>query len=190
MPDIDPYAAFRSGPSDNLLTVLRLLAEQFQDIEQQIEDATKDLETKQSLLKDLVEKTIPNAADGIHGKLDLKDGRYLELGEKIRASIAGEKKMPALEWLDANGYGNLIKRTVVVQFNKDQTELFKKFMKKIEELEAEEFVRLPVERSFDVHWATFESWVREKLKAGVDLPREKFGIYEQKITKISGEKSE
>jgi hypothetical protein len=36
----------------------------------------------------------------------------------------------------------------------------------------------------DVHWQTLVAWVREQLGEGVDLPRDTFGIFRQRVAKI------
>jgi hypothetical protein len=179
----DPYGDFQDDdvPS-NLMTVLIQLADEQEAAEAEVARIEAELETAKDQLKEITENRLPNAAEGISGKLKLTDGRTIEIGEKIRASIAGDKRVPAIKWLDDNDYGHIVKRQVIFEFAKDD-KTHDKFM------EAVKASGLPLNMrpNYSVHHATLEAFVREKLGEGVELPKDTFGIYRQRFSKIKGE---
>ena len=179
----DAYAEFRDEPGENFKTVLRTLADEFLEAEQLVAQKEKELEEANALRKDLAEIRIPQATEGMDGKFDLGDGRELILKEQIRASIAGEKRFPAIRWLDENDYGHIVKRQIIIEFGKDEHERAEKFLEKVRELE-KEFGTLVIKTNHSVHPQTLISWVNEQLKEGVNLPVDVFGIFRQRTAKV------
>lgn len=164
----------------NLMNVMMQLADQQQEWEQKIERLNEELEKAKDNYREVTENQIPNALDGLEGKFALTDGRSIEVGQKIRASIAGEKKIPAIAWLDANGYGHIVKRVIAVEFKRDRQEEFDKFLDYLNKYPHPVNVKL----DYSVHHMTLEAWVREMLGEGVDLPGDVFGIYRQRFSKV------
>jgi len=181
----DPYAKYRDDElPTNLMQVLTQLADEFQEAESAVEEAEKEYERRKDILKDYVENKIPTAAEGLEGKFKLTDGRTLEIKEDIRASIAGEKKVPAIKWLDDHDYGHIVKRQVVIEFGKDSEDEVKALLSTLGQHQAQTGERLNIKDKFDVHHMTLTSWVKERLSEGEDLPKETFGIYHQKTAKV------
>ena len=181
----DPYADFREDdvPS-NMLTVLRQLADELVQAQQHVEDIERELEVAKDELSEITDKRIPNATDGMDGELDLKDGRTLVVKEEIRSSIAGEKKGPAIKWLDEHDYGHIVKRQLVFEFGKDSDKDVSRFKDAIEEFMKATGMRLVVKENYSVHHATLNSWVKEQLNDGVDLPKDVIGIFRQRTAKV------
>lgn len=179
----DEYAAFRDEPSSNLTTVLRQLADEYLEKEAEVIKVEAELEMAKSELKDIAEVRIPAATDGMDGKFNLGDGRELQVKEEIRSSIAGEKRGPAINWLDEHDYGHIVKRQVIVEFAKGETERTNNFLKAVRELE-KDLGTLVVKTNFTVHHATLNSWVKEQLSEGIDLPVDVFGIFRQRTAKV------
>lgn len=179
----DEYAGFRDEPGANFKAVLRSLADEYLEAEAEVTRAEEALEKAKANKKDISEIRIPQATEGMDGKFDLGDGRELQLKEEIRASIAGEKKDPAIRWLDENDYGHIVKRQVIIEFAKGDTERCDQFLKAVKSLESE-LGTLVVKTNFSVHNATLVSWVKEQLGEGVDLPVDVFGIFRQRTAKV------
>ena len=178
----DEYAAFRQpDKNDNLNGVLRSLADELMAAEAEITRITAELEVANNIKKDLVEKRIPDVTDGLEGKFNLGDGREMTIKEEIRSSIAGEKRVPAIQWLDENGYGHIVKREIIFEFPKGEEERCKKFIEAIESLDLGPLV---MKSNYTVHHATLNSWVKEQLGEGVELPKETFGIFRQRVAKL------
>lgn len=179
----DEYGAFRSQPGDNFKAALRSLADELLQKEAEIQKLESELEIVKAQKRNLTEKVIPEITEGMDGKFDLGDGRELILKEEIRSSIAGEKREPAISWLDEHDYGHIVKRQVIVEFAKGDTERCEAFLKAVRSLE-KDLGSLIVKTNFTVHHSTLNSWVKERLAEGVDLPTDIFGIYRQRVAKV------
>jgi len=183
MSDFD-YSDFTSDEppaiGDNLMKSIVSLADQADHAEREVARIEKLLDEAKTNVRRLLETEIPGLMDGMEGTLKLPDGREVSVNEHIRASIAGEKKYPAIKWLNENGHGAIIKRKFVIEFSKDQEEEAESFA---EELAARD-KPLNMKREYSVHPQTLQAFVREQLGEGVALPAETFGIYRQRIAKI------
>lgn len=178
----DDYADFRSPEKgDNLTSVLRGLADLYVEAEAEVKRIEQELIEANNYLKTIAENLIPQATDGMEGKFNLGDGRELTIKEEIRSSIAGEKRVPAIKWLDDNEYGHIVKRELIFEFPKGEHERSKKFIELVGQLDLGPLV---MKENYTVHHATLNSWVKERLKDGVELPKETFGIYHQKTAKV------
>jgi len=177
----DDYAAFRDDrPSDNLNAVLRSLADEYLAAEAKVALIVVELELANAELKDIAETRIPQATDGMEGKFNLGDGREMIVKEEIRSSIAGEKREPAIKWLDDNNYGHIVKRELVFEFPKGDEARTKAFIEAVGKLE----MKLVMKSNYSVHHATLNSWVKERLGDGVELPKDTFGIFRQRTAKV------
>lgn len=170
----------RRGIGDNLMKQLEALADRQESLESEVEQLEELLEKKKNELKIIADQEFPSLLSGLTGSLRLSDGRTVELNEKIRASIAGSKAGPACEWLDEHGHGELVKREFVIKFNRDDEAWAKKFQRDLDKRKKP--LAYNVKRT--VHPQTLQAWVKEQLQAGVDLPRETFGVYVQKTAKV------
>lgn len=177
----DPYAAFKEeGIPGNLMTVLSQLADELIMAEQIAEEKAEELRLAQERVNEIKNNRIPDAAEGLKGKFKLDDGRELEIAETIRASIAGDKRIPAIQWLDDNEYGHIVKRELVFSFDRKDMDRFMKF----KELVKQTGVPVNMKENFTVHPQTLMAFVREKLGEGVNLPKDTFGIFRQREAKV------
>ena len=177
------YSADTAKPliGDNLKKSLINSADQLEQLEAEIAELQSKIDTKTAALKVLTDTTIPGLMDGMTGALALDDGRVLEVTEKIRASIAGEKAGPAVKWLDEHDHSSIVKRQFVIEFNRDDEAWAKKFEADLRKRKKP----LNVVRKHTVHPQTLEAFVREQFALGVELPKETFGIYRQRIAKVT-----
>lgn len=181
----DPYADFRddSVPT-NLDTVLVQLSDELVAAQEYEAQCERELEKATEAVRDIAEKRIPAATDGLEGKFNLSDGRTLEVKETIRASIAGEKRVPAIQWMDEHDYGHIVKRQLVIELGKGDDEKAKSILKKLQEWGDENCDTVVVKQAYSVHPQTLVAWVKEMLGEGVDLPTETFGIFRQRTAKV------
>ena len=178
----DDYAAFRDeGQNSNLSAVLVSLADELIAAEEEVARIEVMLEEAKLKVKDIAEFRIPQATDGMEGKFNLGDGRELQIKEEIRSSIAGDKRVPAIQWLDDHGYGHIVKREVSFEFPKGDEERCKAFIDSISKLELGPLV---MKSNYTVHHATLNSWVKERLGDGDQLPNDVFGIFRQRTAKV------
>lgn len=182
MAESDPYADFKSGENSNLKTVLRSLAEELLAAQAEVARIELELETANGVVKDIVENRIPNVAEGLEGEFDIGEGRKLIIKEEIRASVAGEKLIPAVAWLDEHDYGGIVKRELTFSFGKDDHEKVKKFKEAVAPILRQQGLVLREKNA--IHPATLLSWVKEQLGEGIELPKEIFGIFRQRKAKV------
>lgn len=185
MTEPDPYADFRDDEiPTNLMTVLVQLSDELVEAEKLVALKEEELDKAKQAFTEIEQFKIPNAAEGLQGKFKLPDGRELIIKEEIHASIAGEKRVPAINWLDQNDYGHIVKRQIVIEFGKDSDEEVKSFLKALGDYERITERPLNFKETFTVHPQTLMAFVREKFKEGVDLPKQTFGIFHQKKAKV------
>lgn len=177
----DPYAEFREASTgDNLNGLLRSLVDDLLSAQREVAEIEQSLTVAKNKLRDIAENRIPTATDGMEGEFKIDDRTTLSVKEEIRASIAGDKRDPAIQWLDKNEYGHIVKRQVIVEFPRGSN--VEEFLKKLDGLISGQ--PASVKTNFTVHPATLVSWVKEQLKEGVDLPSETFGIFRQRVAKV------
>ncbi len=179
--DDDPYGDFKENDG-NLTIVLRTLADELQAAEENVKRIEEELEVANNLRRDIAEFRIPAATDGLDGKFELGDGRTLTIKEEIRASIAGDKKVPAIQWMDSHGFGHIVKRQMTFEFGKDDLERAEAFKEILKPIMAQ--MKLVLKENHQVHPATLVAWVKERLSEGDDLPVDIFGIFRQRTAKV------
>lgn len=130
-------------------------------------------------LKQISEVDIPTLMDSIGmAQFTLRTGVVISVEEVIRASIPKAQSLAAFAWLRANNSEALIKREVSVSFGKGENDAAEKLLT---ELSSQ---GLPVENNESVHASTLSAWVREKLKNGIEIPIELFGVFRQRVSKV------
>ena len=180
----DPYSDFKQENLGNLQNVLNQLAKELKEAEKAVEQKEKELAEAKEFFRDLSEKRVPEAADGVTGQIKLESGEVLEIKEHIRASIAGAKRIPAIKWLDENGFGNIVKRKIIIELGKDddrRAKLILQSLKEIMDVTGEKFV---IKQDYSVHPQTLVAWVKEMMAEGIEIPVEVFGIFRQTIAKV------
>lgn len=180
MHDYSEYEEDR-GLGDNFTKTLISLADEAERAEEEVERLTNLLDIAKTNYRRVVEQEIPQIVDGLNSTLNLPDGRKITIKEQVRCSIAGERKYPALQWLNSNGHGNLIKRRFIIEFGKDQEQWADEFEQKLTNYERP----LNVKREANVHPQTLQAFVRERLREGDNVPIETFGVFRQRTAKIA-----
>lgn len=180
----DPYSSFKEdvGPNSNMTVVLNQLADELIAAQREVARIQEELTTANNVVKDITENRIPSVAEGLEGKFDLGNDRVLEIKEDIRASVAGDRLVPAVQWLDENNYSSIVKRTLVFEFGKDDDEKVKKFKESVAPIIKEQ--KLVMKEKTAIHPQTLLAWVKERLKEGDKIPSETFGIFRQRTAKV------
>lgn len=180
--DLAAYAEYvtpaASGPVD--LSQLQDLAEQQAEAEAEVARIEAQLNAAREKLKDLAERKVPELMDQIGiEEFRTRTGLKIKIDETIRASIPKARTAEAYAWLIANNHEALIKRSVVVEFGKGESD------------KASELASYLTKQGYapdneaKVHAQTLSAWVREKLKAGNEVPLDLFGVFRQRVSKIS-----
>lgn len=106
------------------------------------------------------------------------EGASIKVADSVHAHITEEKKNDALDWLDGNGFGGMVKRRVVVGFGKDAED---KARTLAETLDNDGYA---VKTEREVHAATLKAWVRRRLEEGEELPMDLFGVHVRRVAKV------
>lgn len=180
----DAYGEFRedTGPGSNINAVLNQLADELLEAQAEVERIEQELTTAKNIVKDITEKRIPAVTDGLEGKFNLGNDRILEIKEDIRASVAGEKLNPAVDWLTEHKYDAIVKRTLVFEFGKNDNKKVEKFKEVMASIIKD--LGLVMKEKNAIHPQTLLAWVKERLKEGDEIPAETFGIFRQKTAKV------
>ena len=170
-------------PGGNLMSRIEGLAQEQLDAQARVEALEAQLAEAKVALNVVKEYKLPNLLEEAElgkSKVVTPGGIVINLKEVIRGSIPKGKEEPAHEWLEENGNGNLIKRVVTIDFNKDQEAWARKFMADCKKRKKP--LNLKLVRS--VHASTLRSFIKGALADGVAIPMDVFGVYRQRFTDV------
>ena len=165
---------------DDVLGKISALAEQMVEKDREIAKAELALKKLKQLREDIAESELPELMMSVGiTELKTRNGLPLKLEKKLFTNIAKDRKPRAIAWLDAHGHGGMVKRNVVVGFNKCEEEKVKRLLKLIGKGWPNHKVEL------DVNAATVKALVARLLKAGEEVDKEIFGVHTKDIVKVS-----
>lgn len=143
------------------------------ELQGQIETSEDYLSQLKGEFRKLAEETMPEAMQQLGlNSLELRDGTKISIQEVVSASITEENRTAAHEWLRANGYGDIIKNQVVVEFGAGEDA--------VAELTANELTDKGlglVSKNEKVHPQTLKAFVKERLKSGETVPADIFKLF-------------
>jgi hypothetical protein len=90
------------------------------------------------------------------------------------------RQQQCFDWLRGNNAGDLIKSNVEVQFSKGEDEACNEFTKELRER------NLFYRRAVGVHHGRLNSFIKEQLADGKDVPHDLFKIYVGRKAKLTG----
>ncbi len=180
MADNTNYGDFIDAPTASGFDELDKLVNKQREYEEEVKRLEDEFRAAKAKLANVSERLLPDLMDemGLE-EFKTKSGFKIKINKKLRVSIAGDKKMPALQWLREHEYGDVIKQTVSIPFTVNEAE---EATKLVEELKGR--FRM-VGKDQKVESATLTALITKLLKQGVDVPLATFGAYEQRTTKIS-----
>jgi len=142
------------------------LARRQVDLENLIEELEQALSAQKEDLRALTEEDLPNAmAEANLTEFTLDTGEKIQIKHDFDVGIPAERKPEALDWLDAKGYGGLIKTVVAVPFGKGDLSRAQELALKLLKAKYEGVVL-----NRDVHWQTLKAWVVESARATPPRP--------------------
>ncbi len=185
------------APASNSLGAVSDLAQTMFDTEKEIESLEKLLKEKKQNLTKLAEQDLPDLMQELNMKdFTLNNGAKVEIQDIASGSIpsataimrAKPEDRPELElrqqqcfdWLRGNNAGDLIKSNVEVQFSKGEDEACNDFTKELRER------NLFYRRAVGVHHGRLNSFIKEQLAEGKDVPHDLFKIYVGRKAKLTG----
>lgn len=170
--DLEDIAMQLSSVDNNDLKQVAALVRQQLLLERRVEDLTADLKRAQLDLANISGDVLP-AALAEHGLTELKmaDGSKVTVATVISANISKDRLSGAHGWLRDNGFGDLIKNTVSVNFGKGEDD---KAGDLIRELEDDGY---SVDQKEAVHPSTLKAFCKEQIEKGSEIPTDLFGIF-------------
>jgi nitrogen regulatory protein PII-like uncharacterized protein len=183
MLEIDMLADSQALPSDDGLSKISVLAEEYTELDEEIKDA----ETRLKLLKErarvITEIQLPNAMAEVGvAKFTLTDGSEVSVKPFYSAKITDEKREECFTWLQDNGHEALIKDEIVLTFNRGEHEEAEEFRAQLDQQ------GLDYSGKMGVHSSTLTAFVKEQVESGAEFPLELFNVYIGQIAKIKRSK--
>lgn len=173
------YSEFDETASEDKLDKLTRLAQLAADQGAEVARLTAELEGASNAYRRTVEVDLPSAMEEANMATFTTDtGLEISVKERVHAHIAKERYPQAVKWLDENGHAALVKRTVIVAFNRDQAEAAQELVMR------ERASGLDAKQEFKVEPSTLKKFVREKLEKGEEVPVELFGVHRFKVAEL------
>lgn len=142
------------------------------DLQRECDELEQQLKNKRQKLNKHLFEVIPNAlAERNLTSLKLVDGSEVDIQSYYTAKIPKESEQQAYKWLRDNGFGDLIKNEVVVQFGRDEDGRANNFVKSLVSDGYE-----PTQKTH-VHPQTLRGFIREQMESGKNLPLDILGGY-------------
>jgi hypothetical protein len=149
---------------DKLLQVSQMVREmlEYDDLEKDYTERAKQAGKRKRYYS---EKAIPEAlsALGLSG-VTLDDGRKVEVKPEIYVDLTEENRPAAFQWMEKQGFGDLIKTQVACVFGRGERE----HAQAVADLLSA--AGYQAESKDTVHYQTLRAWAKDLLTQGVLLP--------------------
>ena len=149
------------------------------DLQEQARRIEENLKSKNDEIRVLSEQEIPNLMQeaGV-SEFKLADGSSVSIKPFYAAKIPVSKTDQAFQWLTGNGYGDLIKNTVSLNFGKSEDNIANSL---VEDLKSKGH---NVSQKKKVEPQTLKAFVKEAIQNGQNVPMDLFGVYISNKTTI------
>lgn len=179
----NPYAGEEEQASPEKMALLSRLCDRLEQEEKAVETAEAELKKAQERVRKLREHDIPDLMRSVGlKKLSTESGLDVSLREAVRATWPkdAERRTEAMEWLEQNGHGGLVKRQFIITFGRDEEAWAKKFEDDLRKRKRE----LNLERKEAVHPSTLCAFIREQLAEGAKVPMRAFSAFVQTFAEV------
>ncbi len=168
--DDDTYLADAEetlGPTDTQLSRVVTLGLLQVDQEDAVADLERQLKDAKEALRRTCEADLPEALSqaGIT-HIGLRGGREVDLEREVYANITEENLPAAIDWLDENGHGDIVKNDVAVSFPRGKEEDALELLEHIKST----YRKLKPKNKRYVHSSTLKAFAKEQLSKNVELP--------------------
>lgn len=164
---------------DASLKALSEKSNQLQKLDDAIKEAEQTLGQLKAEYRELSEVDIPSMLSELGlSEITLKDGNKISTSTYYSARISEDKRDEAFQWLNNNGFGDIVKNTVSVSFGREEDDSARKLVDSLEDNGYATAQKKWVEPM------TLKAFVREQVEKGSDLPLETFNVYIGQKTRI------
>lgn len=180
--EADAEQAESSGPTDADLRKVATLAQRQVELEASVAQLENDLKKEKERLRKVAEVELPEL---LLNELNLSmfalaDGTKVEVKDSLKCSIPKKNLPKVAQWLVERNHGALVKRDVVLPFDKGQDEQVAELATL---LEANGFSQYAVNEA--VHTGQLKKLIQELEEEGEDVPLPLFGAYHHKTSKVT-----
>jgi len=180
----DPVPAIRTDK----LAQLRLLVDLLDRELEAADSAEKISKLAAARARAISEEDIPELLAELElAGITLEDGSKVAVKSEVYASISEDRKDRAFEWLEKNGFGDIIRTSIALSFAPADSELCGKVFDLLAKRKDLAKAGIVPELSRGVHAGTLKAFLRERLEAGTpkDLPLDLFAARPVKVAKIT-----
>ena len=158
---------------------LRELCDQYDAAERRVAAAEAELDAAKKQFNRLRMDVLPEVFSELGLKdLTLETGAKIEITGDVSVGITEDNKKAAHAWLRDNGFEDIIKTQVDVEFDRSE---FSSAVE-LQQALAADYPNAHLKQS--VHHSTLKSFVKERLANGDELPMELFGARAYKLAKL------
>lgn len=161
------------------LGVLSQLCQEMLDLENASEKLAADLADVNKRLQEYRIGRIPGLMNELNlSELKLASGAKIAVSQVINCRFKIETKQDALQWLDDNNFGSMVKHEVSVDFGKGED------LKAKQAVAALTDMGLQPSDTKDVHFQTLSAWARRQVAENATLPSNLFDLSILNIAKV------
>jgi len=157
-------------------------------VDHEITKLEESLERLKAKKQELLTKKIPDLMGEVGTNVFGVPGTDVEcrVVPYYHASLKEDKLPAAVKWLDQNGHGDLPKRTVAIEFNREDQEAARRIFQRVQQMLAEEDIieRTQLSMKYGIHWKTLTAFVKEQVEKGAALPLELLGATVGQVAKF------
>jgi hypothetical protein len=186
--DLDALMAYEA-PSADQLTELSALVAQLRGHEEHLTGVESYANQLKATIHRLKTEAIPQAmASAGCSDFVTEGGLRVKLKDVVSGSLPKldkVKRQAAIDWIREHGGTDLVKTEMMITFERGQDNLVGAIAETAESFGVEH------ETNEGVHHSTLKSFVREKIRDGVDVPYETLGVFvgrEAEVTVTGKEK--
>jgi hypothetical protein len=169
--------------STDVLGRISKLADDMHQLSKDIAEAELKVKKLKAQHEQIAVEQLPELFEQVGMKeLTTLRGLPLKLSNRVYTNVSKGRKPAAIAWLDANGHGGMVKRQVIIDFDKTQEDKVKALLRLIGK-------GWPNNRTeLDVHGTTVKAFVKKQLEEGIAIPADVFGIHCVDVVEIKSKK--
>lgn len=140
------------------------------------ESALKEFNLNKAKLETDLIPSLMASAGGID-KFTLDNGTAITIKDELYASITKAREQEAFAWLETHGHGDVIKDEMKLALGKGEVAKARaeSIIQLMESLGSDDY-----SRKRGVHPGTLAALIREQLGEGIEVPKETFGVHQQR----------
>lgn len=176
----------REIPTDEKLGKLNAVCRKLVEKERQYAEYKTLASQTYEEIKDVKEKEIPDVMASLNiSKFVMDDGTEIAIKDELFASIKEDKRIQALQWLDDNGLGDIIKHDITISFARGEHEEAERIKGVLKDNGQNSY-----DEKASVHPQTLKATFKDLRNKGEDIPEELFNWYETPLAKVKLSKGE